>query len=144
MARIYRKNNLLVIEGSKPVPVDGYSYSSDNGIITIINEGDGKGDFNADWSVIKDKNGNGFADSQELTNYLDTVFEYSENTDKEFRFEQPTPLSIWSITHNMGKRPTVDVFDSAGTNLIGSVSHNNNNTLTITFAIPVLGTAFLN
>ncbi len=78
MAKIYRKSDLLIIEGRKPMPVLGYSYSINNGTVTITNEGDGKGDFNADWSTIRNQSGDTFDNSTELITYLDELFQVED------------------------------------------------------------------
>jgi len=66
------------------------------------------------------------------------------NGDKNFTYIQSTSAAVWTITHNLGKRPSISVVDSAGTNVIGEVNHTNNNELTITFSAAFKGTAYLN
>lgn len=59
-------------------------------------------------------------------------------------FSQNTASSIWSITHNMSKFPSVFSKDSSDNVIIGEVDHINNNELTITFSAATTGTAYLN
>jgi hypothetical protein len=60
-------------------------------------------------------------------------------------FNQNTPSSLWTIQHNLGKFPSVTVFDSAKTQIEGDVTHINNNELTINFgAGSFAGVAYLN
>lgn len=70
--------------------------------------------------------------------------ESKQGGDKNFTFIQSTSAAVWTITHNLGKRPSVSVVDSAGTNVVGAVNHNSNNELTITFSSAFKGTAYLN
>lgn len=49
----------------------------------------------------------------------------------------------WVITHNLGRRPSVSVYDTAGTEYEGCITHNSINQLTITFSAPFSGTAYL-
>lgn len=70
--------------------------------------------------------------------------ESKQSGDKNFTFIQSTSAAVWTITHNLGKRPSISVIDSAGTNVIGAVNHINNNELTITFSSAFKGTAYLN
>ena len=70
--------------------------------------------------------------------------ESKQGGDKNFTFIQSTAAAVWTITHNLGKRPSISVVDSAGTNVMGAVNHISNNELTITFSAAFKGTAYLN
>ena len=59
----------------------------------------------------------------------------------------PNPHSVsdsWSVTHNLGKKPSVTVVDSADTVLYGAVSYTDDNSLTITLSAPTSGKAYMN
>lgn len=58
-----------------------------------------------------------------------------------YRFTQVTPSADWYIVHNLGYRPNVEVVDTAGTEIIGSLDHLDTNTLRITFSVTVSGVA---
>jgi hypothetical protein len=57
---------------------------------------------------------------------------------------QATPSATWSIAHNLGFRPSVQVFDSGSQKIEGDVSHSSLNTVSIMFAVPTAGFARLN
>lgn len=57
---------------------------------------------------------------------------------------QGIPESIWTITHNLNKRPSVSIVTSFGAAVVGEVNYIDNNNLTITFADPFSGKAYLN
>lgn len=59
------------------------------------------------------------------------------------RFDQPTALATWVITHNLGYRPNVHIEDSSGATWIGDITHNSDNQLTLTFSAAFAGTAWL-
>jgi len=59
-------------------------------------------------------------------------------------FNQNSPSATWSITHNLGRRPSVTVVDSAGTVVIGEVTYTSDNALTIQFSAGFSGQAYLN
>jgi len=61
-----------------------------------------------------------------------------------FLFSQSTPQSVWSITHTLNKYPSVTVIDSAGTQVEGTVTFIDTNTLIISFNAAFSGTATLN
>ena len=60
-----------------------------------------------------------------------------------YTHNQAAPSSTWTITHNLNFKPSVNVFDSAGTMVEGSVTHTNANSLTITFSATISGIAHL-
>ena len=64
--------------------------------------------------------------------------------DKNFVFTQATPSSTWTVTHNLGKFPSVSVVNSSKAIVYGNVNYINTNELTITFSAPFSGQAFLN
>lgn len=57
---------------------------------------------------------------------------------------QSVAATTWTVTHNLGRRPSVTVIDSAGTRVFGGESHQNTNQLTLTFSAPFAGTALCN
>lgn len=64
--------------------------------------------------------------------------------DKNFRYSQNVPQTIWNITHAMNKYPAVTVTDTSGNEIKGSVQHIDQNALILTFAVPFAGFANLN
>lgn len=59
-------------------------------------------------------------------------------------FTQSTPLSTWNIVHNLGKYPSVGIFDNAMTEVFGDITYINAGNLTLSFSIVLAGTAYLN
>ena len=57
---------------------------------------------------------------------------------------QAVPAASWSITHNLGKYPSVSIVDSANSEVIGEVVYNTNNQLTVSFSAAFSGKAYLN
>ena len=64
--------------------------------------------------------------------------------DKHFEYERLAPSTSWSISHNLGKRPSIQIIDHDGDTVIGQYNHVDNNTLIITFSSPTAGVATLN
>jgi len=60
-----------------------------------------------------------------------------------YRHTQNTPLTTWTVNHNLNFYPNVTVFNSAGNQVEGNVVHTNATTLTITFSTTVSGKAQL-
>ncbi|MDC6350691.1 hypothetical protein PP178_03940 [Zeaxanthinibacter sp. PT1] len=64
--------------------------------------------------------------------------------DKNHRHYQGTPSDTWTIVHNLNKRPSVFVTDSAGTVCVGDINYIDLNQLTISFNGAFSGYAELN
>jgi hypothetical protein len=60
-----------------------------------------------------------------------------------FNFTQSTPQSVWTINHNLGYFPNVNVFSVGGLEIVASVAHLSNNTTEVSFTTPTAGTARL-
>ena len=66
-----------------------------------------------------------------------------------YTFSQSSAANTWTITHNLGRYPSVTVVNSANTIINGSVTYNSVNQLTVTFfsggsAYAFSGKAYLN
>ena len=61
-----------------------------------------------------------------------------------YEHEQGTSAAIWTITHNLGFRPSVIAMDSVYFNTVeGEIVHNSENELTIEFSGAFSGKAYL-
>jgi hypothetical protein len=60
-----------------------------------------------------------------------------------YTHNQASPSSSWTITHNLGRRPSVTIVDSAGNVQIGEVLYSSDNQITVTFAAAFGGYAYL-
>lgn len=65
-------------------------------------------------------------------------------TSKTFVFEQGIASDTWVITHNLNKKPSVTVVDTAGTVFTASVEYNSDNVCTIYINGATKGKAYLN
>lgn len=66
--------------------------------------------------------------------------------DKNFTFEQAVPSNVWTINHNMSKRPSVSIVVSPdlNTQAFGQVDYIDDDNLTITLGAAATGFAYLN
>lgn len=81
---------------------------------------------------------------EEDKNYVISILSYGAAGDKNYVFNQNTASAVWTINHTLNKFPSVSVVDSAGTEVIGQVDYISISQITITFAAPFTGQAFLN
>tara|TARA_B110000908_G_C9987680_1_gene328322 strand:- start:73 stop:411 length:339 start_codon:yes stop_codon:yes gene_type:complete len=58
--------------------------------------------------------------------------------------DQGTPSTVWTIVHNLDKRPSTTVVDTAGTVVSGEISYVSNNEIEINFHNAFSGKAYLN
>jgi hypothetical protein len=64
--------------------------------------------------------------------------------DLNYTHNQNSASATWVVNHNLGKRPSITVVDSAGDQCFGEVTYDNNNQVTIRFTAPFGGVAYLN
>ena len=64
--------------------------------------------------------------------------------DKDFTYIKSTPDSVWEITHDLDKYPSVTVVDSAGSVVMGDITYTSKSSLTVTFSAAFSGKAYLN
>jgi len=64
--------------------------------------------------------------------------------DLAYTHSQASASSTWTITHNLGKYPSVTVVDSGLNVQIGEILYNSLNQVTVTFAASFSGFAYLN
>lgn len=56
---------------------------------------------------------------------------------------QASVSAVWVINHNLNGKPSVTIVDSADTVVVGEVQYNSNSQVTVTFAAPFSGYAYL-
>ena len=64
--------------------------------------------------------------------------------DLNFVYTQVAPSSSWSVTHNLGKFPAVEVVDSGLSVIIPNVIYNDLNSVTLSFGAITSGKAYFN
>lgn len=64
--------------------------------------------------------------------------------DSHFTHDQNTSSATWSVAHNLGKKPSVTIVDSADSVLYGQIEYTDLNNLTITLSAPTSGKAYIN
>lgn len=78
------------------------------------------------------------------TGYWDVFLSVAGAGDLYYHHQQASPSAEWTITHNLGKFPSVMVVDSAGTVVEGAVEYLDGNVLKVYFASAFGGDAYLN
>ena len=64
--------------------------------------------------------------------------------DKTKTHIQGVASSVWIVTHNLNKYPSVSVTDSAGSTVIGMIEYNSLNQVTLTFKASFSGRVHFN
>lgn len=66
------------------------------------------------------------------------------SNDLHHTHDQNSASATWNIQHNLGKKPSVVIVDSADTVLYGHIEYTDLNNLTITLSAPTSGKAYIN
>lgn len=64
--------------------------------------------------------------------------------DKNYVHIQDAPSTVWTIEHNLGKRPALLAIDTAGKRLFGNETYPDLDTAVITYSTPQAGSASAN
>lgn len=64
--------------------------------------------------------------------------------DAHYTHTQSSPEAVWEVTHNLGKKPSVIVVDSADTVVMGEIEYINLNSVRLTFVGAFSGKAYFN
>ena len=80
----------------------------------------------------------------DLLYYDFAVFTLSSQGAPTFIFTQGVPATVWNISHNLGKFPSVSVTNNNNIVTNGEITYIDNNNLTCTFSAGFAGTAYLN
>jgi hypothetical protein len=62
---------------------------------------------------------------------------------RRYIHNQPTPATVWNITHSLQGKPSVTIVDSAGTAVIGEVQYISETQISVTFTAAFSGQALL-
>lgn len=65
-------------------------------------------------------------------------------SDKTYVHTQSVAATVWTVSHNLGKKPAVTIVDTAGTEVVGRVDYLDNNTVRLTFSAAFSGEAYCN
>ncbi len=93
----------------------------------------------------------GFGKPNEITNHSGGDVDYPDanitiggQSDKNFVFVQNTSSTVWEITHNLYKFPSVTVVDQLGNIIYGEIQYIDLNSIRITFSSASIGKVYLN
>jgi hypothetical protein len=82
---------------------------------------------------------------EETSGYItEDMLDIILNDDKHYIHDQASAATVWTISHNLGKRPSVTTLNSSNVVVFGHVEHIDNNNLTVTFKYATIGKAYCN
>ena len=61
-----------------------------------------------------------------------------------YTFNQTNPASVWLIVHNLNRKPSITLIDSAGDEFDADCNYVDSNTIRVTIIAPCAGQAILN
>lgn len=134
---------VLDIESVNPVNIDVKSATDNN--IKISTSSSGSASIAASaWSSNYDALTNKPRINGNILEGDQTPEDLGIIEDKTYFHKQTIASDTWVIVHNLNKFPAVTVIDSAGCEVIGDVTYDNENQITIRFRGGFKGTATLN
>jgi len=74
-------------------------------------------------------------------------YEYSNlgvSSTVSYTHDQQVASVIWTVTHNLGKYPSVTIVDTGNSVVNGDISYTDSNTLVLLFSTPFSGKAYMN
>lgn len=96
-------------------------------------------DYDEDFIIYKSIDNNTL-----ITNQVVDCNSLDIESDKNYVYDQPTPSKEWDIIHNLNKKPSCTIIDSAGTVIEGKVVINDGVRILIEFNAPFTGSVILN
>jgi len=96
-------------------------------------------DFNA---IITDVNNSATVSESQTTVTATTGTSIVEPS--TYVHSQSSASSTWTISHSLGRKPSVTIVDSGGNVQIGEVLYNSDDQITVSFAAAFSGFAYLN
>ena len=99
---------------------------------------------NATGNVVMTNSVTGLVTYRTMSELSSDLVIASGNADANYVHDQTISSISWSVTHNLNKKASVTVVDSAGTVVVGEVEYLNDNSITITFNAAFSGYAYFN
>lgn len=146
MGRSIARNKVNTGVNGQTVPYN-YSISLKDWINSKIDEGVFTVEFNTVYSTQDITIGNTtYGPNTTLDTIINAIVTNitNNNTDARHEFTQSSPDTVWSITHNLGKKPSITIMDDSGNMLIPDITYVDDNTVRLTFNTPMSGVAYLN
>lgn len=58
-------------------------------------------------------------------------------------YVQASASAVWTITHNLGRKPLIQLLTVGGVHMLGDITHLSDNVIQINFDVPLAGRAVL-
>jgi hypothetical protein len=76
---------------------------------------------------------------------IDLDFAYIKQQTRDYYVhDQQVASATWVVTHNLNKFASINIVDTANEEVIGGVTYNNLNQITLNFSAPISGKAYVN
>lgn len=119
-------------------PIYSTSYTSTSVVVVDVY-------LRRDTPLVTDSGIVGPADFSGNTINLSLNYAYiKEQTRDYYVHDQQAASSSWVVTHNLNKFASVNIVDTVGDEVIGDVTYNSTNQITINFSAPISGKAYIN
>jgi len=130
----------LIVTGN---PIVEYWFEGGVADVNFVAKGGGAGSVNVqeDGSAVVTTNTFNYKGLFKITNNSGVA----DITSDTFVFQAVSPVTTWTITHNLDKYPSVMTVNNSGDEIFGAITYNSKNELVISFKSPgAAGYAYLN
>lgn len=93
--------------------------------------------------TIQTSSGPGDADKIPSTGVTGKI-DLSLQAPETYTHVQNVTANIWTVNHNLGKKPSITILDSAGSEVVGAVQYISDNQVVISLDYAISGTAQAN
>lgn len=136
-----------VVSASTPVKALGVPLSTrgpagPRGPGTIVGEGPPASNVGQDGDIYIDSDTSDYYGPKTDGTWSASPF-YEQELTRRYVHTQASASATWTITHDLGGRPSVTVVDSSGTVVVGEVRYDSNTVVTVLFTAPFSGYAYL-
>ena len=118
------------------------SYNSQQTAEAYLGSGAKSVDVEGCWQVMdSDSKPTKVSELENDTGYITSA---DVVNDKHYEYEWVTPVQTITVTHNLGKKASVSVVDTANSEIICDVEYIDNNSVKLKFSAATRGTAYFN
>lgn len=136
-----------IVSASTPVkplgvPLSTRGPAGPRGPGTLVGEGPPATNVGQDGDIYIDSTTGNYYGPKTDGSWSESPF-YTQGLTKRYIHTQASASATWTITHDLGGRPSVTVVDSAGTVVVGEIRYDSNVVVTVLFTTPFSGYAYL-
>lgn len=81
--------------------------------------------------------------SQKIVNLSGGPVVAAGGSSADYAYQQTTAATIWTVAHNLGRKPPITVTDHLGSEILADVAYIDDNIIQVTHGVAITGFVFL-